>query len=410
MRDAEAADEQPSWFEDGQAGERRTGGRMTAFQGETVTFIGRLEALSRSFAMRAVVAAGGVVRRGLTRRTSVCVIGHGALIRLGKLEQRLAIADANGAVLLSENQFLRRTGMMLLANPDERTFDAADIISRSGIAPEHLRMLVLFDIVEPSSGRFGLRDLLLVRSVRTLLSDGLQISEIMQELAGARKTLDHVPPNLFGDKAGRVAIRLGETVAEINGQLRLPLVASDDSSIDELFDAAEEAEDLGDWRKAERLYRRCVDRDRKDPASAYNLGNVLCRLGQAREARLWLQHAVGLDPALAEAWYNLGIVTNASGDRDEACRHFERALAADPTFADAMFNLAVLRFESGEHAAAEALWRRYLEYDAGSEWARKARCGLVLCRQLISSRGQTEQSPVLKAPFPKSTTHPVSQP
>ena len=66
---------------------------MTAFQGETVTFIGRLEALSRGFATRAVVAAGGVVRRGLTRRT-MCVVGHGALVRLHKLEDRLAIASA----------------------------------------------------------------------------------------------------------------------------------------------------------------------------------------------------------------------------------------------------------------------------------------------------------------------------
>lgn len=384
---------------------------MTAFQGHTVTFIGRLEALSRGFATRAAVAAGGVVRRGLTRRTNVCVIGHGALFRLHKLEDRLAIASANGAVLLSENEFLRRTGIIPHTNPDERTFAAADIISRSGIAPEHLRMLVLFDIVEPSNGRFGLRDLLLVKSVRTLVSDGLQINQVLQELAAARKTLDHVPPNLFGDKGGRVAVRLGETVAEINGQLRLPLAASDDCSVDELFDAAEEAEDLGDWRKAERLYRRCVDRDRKDAASAYNLGNVLCRLGREREARWWLQHAVGLDPALAEGWYNLGLVTNASGDRDEACRHLERALAADPKFADAMFNLAVLRFESGAHAAAAGLWRRYLEYDAASEWARKARCGLALCRQLISSPGPTEQPlAVGKAPFPKSTIHPISRP
>jgi tetratricopeptide (TPR) repeat protein len=380
---------------------------MTAFQGQTVTFIGRLEALSRGFATRAVVAAGGVVRRGLTRRTSICVVGHGAIGRLRRLENRLEAARTNGVVVLSENEFLRRMGMMLLANSDERTFNAADIVSRSGIAPEHLRMLVLFDIVEPNHGRFGLRDLLLARSVCALLSDGLRISDVVRELAMARKTLDHLPPNLFGDEAGRVAVRLGETVSEIGGQLRLPLGSPDDLSVDELFDAAEEAEDLGDWGKAERLYRRCVDRDRKDPASAYNLGNVLCRLGREREARLWLQHAVGLDPALAEGWYNLGLVTNASGDRGEACRHFERALAADPKFADAMFNLAVLRFESGEHAAAEAMWQRYLEYDARSDWARKARCGLALCRQLMSSSGQIEQSVALgQHPFPKSIMQP----
>ena len=381
---------------------------MTAFQGEIVTFIGRLDALSRGLACRAVMSAGGVVRRGITRRTSVCVVGHGALCQLPRLEQRLEVAWKNGAAVLSENAFLRRA-MILAASSDQRTFDAAEIASRSGIAPEHLRLLVLFDIVEPSGGRFGLRDLLVVRSVRTLLADGLHIADVLRELACARTALDRLPPNLFGDNAGHVAVRLGERVSEISGQLRLPLAASDDCSVDELFEQAEEAEDLGDWSKAERLYRRYVDRDRKDPTAAYNLGNMLYRLGRGCEARLWLRHAVGLDPAFAEGWYNLSLIERASGDRHAACRHLEQALAADPMFADAMFNLAVLRFESGEHAAAEALWGRYLEHDGGSEWARKARCGLTLCRQLTTASGQPRHSADIEVPPPLITMHPVSR-
>lgn len=266
---------------------------------------------------------------------------------------------------------------------------------------------MLFDIVEPSDGRFGLRDLLFVRSICTLHSDGLRIDDVLRELACARTALDRLPPNLFGVEAGRVAVLLGETVSELGCQLRLPLAASDDFSVDELFEQAEQAEGLGDWPKAERLYRRYVDRDRKDPTAAYNLGNMLYRLGRAREARLWLQHAVGLDPSFAEGWYNLSLIARASGDRHAACRHLEQALAADPAFADAMFNLAVLRFEFGEHAAAEALWRRYLQHDARSEWARKARCGLALCRQLTSS-GEPQPAPEMgQVPPFRTTMHPL---
>jgi tetratricopeptide (TPR) repeat protein len=347
------------------------------------------------------------VRRGITRRTSLCVVGHGALSQLDRWERRLEVARKNGAALVSENCFLRRAGMTLAGTSDHRVFDATEIASRSGIAPEHLRLLVLFDIMEPSDGRFGLRDLLVARSVHTLLSDGLRIVDVLRELACDRTALDRLPPNLFGDDAGRVAVRLGETVSEISGQLRLPLGAFDDCSVDELFEQAEEAEDLGDWSRAERLYRRYVDRDRKDPTAAYNLGNILYRLGREREARLWLQHAVGLDPGFAEGWYNLSLVERTSGDRHAACRHLEHALAADPMFADAMFNLAVLRFESGEHAAAEALWRRYLEHDARSEWARKARCGLRLCRQLTTHGRQPGQSADLEIPLARITMHPV---
>lgn len=362
---------------------------MTAFRGEIVTFLGRLEALPRGLAARAVRAAGGDVRRGLTRRVGLCVVGHAAPCDVGWLDVRLGAALKRGTALLSENQFLRRLDLMPPPKPDQRTFTRGNIISRSGIAPEDLRLLVLFDILEPSDrDAFGLRDFLLAKSVRRLLTDGLTIADVLRDLAAERRSLDCLPPNLFGDEAGRVAVRLGGAVSEIDGQLRLPLPVGEDLSVDALFERAQSAEDLGTWPEAERLYRRCIERDRKDPIAPFHLGNILCRLGREREGRLWLRHAVGLDPAFAEAWYNLGLIAEAAGDRQAACRHFEEAIAADPAFADAMFNLAALRFAAGEHAAAEVLWRRYLEYDAQSTWARKARCGLALCRQLTSSWGR----------------------
>jgi hypothetical protein len=376
---------------------------MTAFQGEIVTFLGRLEALPRGLAARAVLAAGGGVRRALTRRVSLCVVGHGASRDIDQLDVRLGAAARRGAALLSENQFLRKLDVMPPPKPDQRSFTASDIISRSGIAPEDLRLLVLFDIVEPSEHEgFGLRDLIIAKSVRRLLTGGLTIADIVRVLAAEGRLLHCLPPNLFGDAAGRVAVRLGAAVSEIGGQLRLPLPTGDERSVEALFEAAESAEDLGAWPEAERLYRRCIERDRRHPIAAFNLGNVLCRLGREREGRLWLQHAVGLDPGFAEAWYNLGLIAKAAGDRQAACRHFEQAIAADPNFADAMFNLAALCFAAGDHAAAQLFWRRYLEYDAQSAWANRARCGLALCRQLTSSLGRNcgEHAPAKETPQP----------
>jgi hypothetical protein len=336
-----------------------------------------------------VRAAGGDVRRGLTRRVGLCVVGHAAPCDVGWLDARLGAALNKGTALLSENQFLRRLDLMPPPKPDQRTFTRSDIISRSGIAPEDLRLLILFDILEPSDrNAFGLRDFLLAKSIRRLLTNGLTIVDVLRDLARERRSLDCLPPNLFGDGAGRVAVRLGGAVSEIDGQLRLPLPVGEDPSVEALFERAQSAEDLGSWPEAERLYRRCVERDRKDPIAPFHLGNVLCRLGREGEGRLWLRHAAGLDPAFAEAWYNLGLIAESAGDSRTACRHFEEAIAVDPTFADAMFNLAVLRFAAGEHAAAEVLWRRYLEYDPRSDWARKARCGLALCRQSTSSWGR----------------------
>ena len=151
-----------------------------------------------------------------------------------------------------------------------------------------------------------------------------------------------------------------------------------------MFEAAEAAEECGDYGEAERLYRCCFGRDRSDGMVAFNLANVLQHLGREVESRRWLEHAVACRPGFADAWYNLGVMAARSGGEEEAAAHFERALRCDPSFADALYNLAALHFGEGRLAEAADLWGRYLQQDGQGEWARKARHGLALCHQLAS--------------------------
>lgn len=360
---------------------------MMSFANQTIAFFGGLDAFSRVLAARAVIARGGAVVRGSPRRATLCVFGHRVVRDLGRLQDSLRAADAAGARVLSENQFLRELGLMAAPRPDQRTLRFSDIVARSGIAPAHLRLLLLLDIIEPGAREgLAMRDLLLARSVAKLLHEGSTIAELLRDLAAHRRSLDRLPPNLFGDETGHLAIRIGKAISEVGGQLRLPLPAAQVCSMDELIEAAAAADDARDWAQSERLYRRCVDRDRNNALAAFNLGNALCRLGREREGRLWLQHAVGIDSAFADAWYNLGVLAKQAGNLSEACRLLERAMAAESAHADAMFNLAALRFDTGDYAAAEKLWRRYLEYDSHSLWAGRARSGLALCRQLTASK------------------------
>ena len=46
-----------------------------------------------------------------------------------------------------------------------------------------------------------------------------------------------------------------------------------------------------------------------------------------------------------------------------------------------MYNLAKLQFELGRFAEASRMWQRYLALDPDSEWSRRARSGLRLCRE-----------------------------
>jgi tetratricopeptide (TPR) repeat protein len=73
--------------------------------------------------------------------------------------------------------------------------------------------------------------------------------------------------------------------------------------------------------------------------------------------------------------------------RPEAARaHLQRAVAVDPAYADAIYNLAALDYEMGNLDEAVAGWRRYLELDDSSDWARRARSGITLVSQMPRSQ------------------------
>jgi tetratricopeptide (TPR) repeat protein len=315
------------------------------------------------------------------------VVGRGALRQLadGRLADKLTQADALGARCLSENQFLRALGLLPPAPPEAGALALDELPARTGLSPEVVDLLVLFDVVQPRDRQCSFRELVAAREVARLLADGLPLSEILESAGrlaqpgGADHPLTRL--KLISDEAGRLARRIGDHIAELDGQLRLPLANPGNPSADELFEAAEEAEQAGDLVGAASLYRRCVDLDRTDPIALFNLANVVRELGRPGEAKLILQRALDLDPMFADAWYNLAAILKAEGQNQAARQCLERAVAADPDYGDPLYNLAQLHFEAGDLQQAGELWRRYLRIDPDSEWSRKARQGLRLCRQ-----------------------------
>jgi tetratricopeptide (TPR) repeat protein len=245
---------------------------------------------------------------------------------------------------------------------------------------------VLFDLVEPQGGQCSFRDLVSAREVARLLREGLVLPAILAtaEQVARRSAAQDRPLTrlkLVGDGPGQLARWIDGALGELDGQIRLPLPRTDNPSVDELFENAEEAEQAGDLALAEALYRRCIALDRNDPIALFNLANVLCAQDRADAAKLYLQLAVSVDPGLAEAWYNLALLQDAEGDRAEARKSFARAIEADPDYADPLYNLAHLEYEAGDFSRARELWQRYLTLDPDSEWARRARRGLALCQR-----------------------------
>jgi tetratricopeptide (TPR) repeat protein len=361
---------------------------MSALGAEVVTLAGRFAALPNRILAREIERRGGTVRRGLSHQTTLLAVGrHSApLLADGRLQARLARAEEYGARCIGESALLRWLGLLPPAEPVHAALRLEELPEKAGIAPELARLLELFDLIQPQDGACSFRDLVAAREIARLAATGLELAGIIMSAVevgrGRQAAGDHplARLKLVCDEQGRLARRIGESLAELDGQLRLPLANPGNPSVDEIFEAAEEAEQQGDLAFAEALYRRCTNLDRGDPIAPFNLANVLREQGRLREAKSYLQLAVAIDPGFADGWYNLGLLLEAEGRKDLARTYLEYAAAADPDYADPLYCLAKLHFEAGELAAAARLWQRYLKLDPDSEWSRLARRGLTLCR------------------------------
>lgn len=358
-----------------------------AFAGKNVVFVGRLATVPRRQAEHAVTSQGGVVRRGLTRRADLLVVGRAAhdLLALGRLEHKLAQADRFGVACLSEGAFLRLAGLAAPAEPEARPLSLADLRKQTGLDAETLRLLALFDVIAPVGDACRFRDLVAAREVARLLKEGMALADLVQGAAALTRHSggDLAAARLVRLRPDSLGLRLGESLAELDGQMLLPLDEDEPAGAEPLFEEAEQAEAAGDLALAARLYARCAKANPDDPTVQFNLANVLRQQDRLPEAELHYRLAIDLDPGFAEAWYNLAYIVGERGRADLAEDYLARALAADPDFADAIYNLAHLRFERGDLPGAIEGWERYLTYDRDSDWAKKARAGLTLCRQRL---------------------------
>lgn len=361
---------------------------MIDFEGQIVTIVGRLSMMPRRVAAAEIERQGGVLRHGLVRQTTYVVIAKKSYAQLacGRLLAQLACADRIGAACISEQRFFASLGLVPADPPIVGAVRLDYFATKTKLRPDVIRLLVLFDVVRPQDGQYSFCDLIAARDVARLLGEGVDLADILASSAEAGRgpgSADDQPLarlRLVSDPGQRAA-RFGRAPAELDDQLRLALPGAKNSSFDELFDAAEAAEQAGELTAAEALYRCCVRLDKRDPIAPFNLANVLRELGKVEPAEQHLRHAVGIDPLFADAWYNLALLHNDEGNRTAAIKAFERATAAEPEFGDALYNLAMLRLEAGDFAEAGRLWQRYLALDPDSEWSDKARHRLAFCDQ-----------------------------
>ncbi len=117
----------------------------------------------------------------------------------------------------------------------------------------------------------------------------------------------------------------------------------------------------GDLREAAERISRAVSLGPDNPAYRSNLALALISLGRFREAAESCRRALALAPEMADAHNNLGNALRCLNRLDEAIQCLESAVRIEPRFAEAHLNLGLTLYAKSRAAAAAESYRRALE-------------------------------------------------
>ena len=293
-------------------------------------------------------------------------------------------------------------------------YSIRDVARILAVQESRLRYWMQTGFVGPTvrkGGRFynTFTDLVAVKSAKDLLAADVSLQQARKAIEALRKALPddtHPASRLRVCSDGQTIVALaddiafeplggqivmafslasfGEHVSEVLAMPRVdpsapqsvedsPTEANGGTTAYRHFVEACAAEDRGDSQTAEHLFRQAIDLEPNMSAALTNLGNLVYRQGELDEARKLYERALEHDPMQAEARYNLANLYQDLGETELAIAELRRVCTANPEFADAHYNLGLMLAQVGGTAQAKQHLERYLELDAGSDWASHAR-------------------------------------
>ena len=284
----------------------------------------------------------------------------------------------------------------------ERVFTLRELTRLLRLTPKRASQLRRLGLLGADAGGYRFRELVSARAASTLLERGATVRQVRSALDGARRLApDAVTPLaelrlvvqdqriVVEQDRVRLDPRTGQALLDFAGGdleretreslmmgMVRPLIPPADAA--EIWFARASAWD-GDperWEEAVEAYGRVVDIDPGYAAAWNNLGLLQHRMGRYERAEACYRAALEADDSCCQAAFNLGSLHEDLSDLPTAIGWYRRALEMEPDYADAHFNLAGVLGKAGQPEAAALHWRRYLELDLGSPWARIARSHL----------------------------------
>ncbi len=387
-----------------------TGGLLS---GQRVVLIGKWAGMSKRDAQRLVREHGGIVLERADTSATLIVVGEqdlpaGAPPATEGLEPSVQEAIDRGAVsLIGESQLWHTLGLVE-PEPDVHSFYTAAMLAgllgvsvstvrswqrRRWILPSReIRRLAYFDFREVATAR-RLQELLAAGMAPTLIDKAL--AALARQLPDVKRPLAELSVLIEGR---RLLVRQAEGLIEPGGQLRFDFeagagpagsldhdgaataeiisfepVIDSPSTPDDMIQAAEQLEELGELPAAAEMYRTAQAAGGPRAEICFQLAELLYQLHDLSAARERYYMAIELDEDYVEARANLGCVLAELGEQELAVSAFEGALALHDDYPDVHYHLGRTLDQLGHEAEAETHWRAFLRLAPSSPWADEAR-------------------------------------
>lgn len=362
-----------------------------------VVFTGKLASMKRAEAHELVRAAGGEPLSGVSRRTTMLVIGMEGwpLLPDGSISAKLRRVEelncqGGHIAIVSEEVFLELAGLRERCATVRKKYPADQICRLVDIRPDVLRRWEQLSLVRAQDGLYDFQDIVSLRTIAELSERGVQPEVIARSLRGLASVLPGTDRPLaqlriVAEGPKSLLAELDDCLVASDGQLLLVFRAEprpDGATIpfsrktataDDWFEHAEWHEEEEHYNEAADAYRQVLAIEPRRADAHFNLGNVLRALGDGDGAAEQFGAAIEIAPGMACAWFNLADVQEEQGRIDEVIPSLRSALEASPAYADAHFNLAMCYEKAGRCSDAQRHWAKYLALDPDSEWAEVAR-------------------------------------
>jgi glycosyltransferase involved in cell wall biosynthesis/tetratricopeptide (TPR) repeat protein len=128
-----------------------------------------------------------------------------------------------------------------------------------------------------------------------------------------------------------------------------------------VIDFADRARDARQWERAAQLYRKALDRNRRNPPIWVQYGHALKESGERRDpdklaqAETAYRRALALDPGVADPHLQLGHVLKLQGRTEEARGAYLRAFALDHSLDSASLELSQLGWSAAHFSELRSM-------------------------------------------------------